>query len=89
MAVLSAANLTELRQGYCASVNAAALTVAETKPILNAALQAVEDWFESAATKAAASAAIDAATTPTVLSNAKKKRLVAYYLRLKFGLESV
>ena len=56
------------------------------KGTINAALQAVEDWFEGE--RATVSAAIDAATSPYVFSNARKKKLVRFYLKLKFRKEA-
>jgi len=50
------------------------------KDTINSALQAIEDWWDSAATKTAASDAIDTATSPTVLSNPVKKKLGAAWM---------
>lgn len=67
MATLSVSELQSAR-------NATALigTVNYTKAVFNAATQAVETFLTSNA--AAISSAIDTATSPTVLSNAQKKK---------------
>ncbi len=54
-----------------------------TKPQINAAAQAVEDWFE--VNRPALSTAIDLATSPLVLTNAQKKQLVKWWFMLKFN----
>jgi hypothetical protein len=82
MATLTAAELTELRQGSCREQ-----TVDFTKATINAALQAIEDWYET--NKATGSTAIDTATSPYVFSNPFKKRLFAYWNKQKFGREGV
>jgi hypothetical protein len=51
------------------------------------AVQAVEDWWELTATKQQLSAAIDAATTPVVFSNNKKKKIAAEWLQMKAAKE--
>jgi hypothetical protein len=76
--------LAELRQRYAAD-NAVAVY---TKATLNAAIQAIEDTFETTV-RAAFSTAINTATAPTVLTNAQKKRLVALYLGQKMSREGV
>ncbi len=53
------------------------------KKVLDAALQAVEDWFEAAATKQAVSDAIDAATAPVVLPNPIKRRVALVVIQDK------
>ena len=57
-----------------------------TKPQLNAAVQAIENWFE--ANRPALNAAINTATAPLVLAPAENKALLAGYLKLKFGKEA-
>ena len=57
-----------------------------TKPQLNAAVQAIENWFE--ANRSQLNAATNAATSPLVLSATEKKALLAAYLKLKFGKEA-
>lgn len=52
------------------------------KATINTVAQAVETWLASNA--ASLSAAIDTATDPIVLSAARKKKIVAEVLRLKF-----
>lgn len=77
MATLSASELQSVR-------NAVSLTqtVNYTKPVINAAAQAVETFLVGQA--AAISSAIDTATSPTTLSNAQKKKIVAEVIELKF-----
>lgn len=58
-----------------------------TKPQINAALQAIEDWFE--ANRAALGAAINTATAPYVFTPALKRRMVAHWFRQKFSREGV
>lgn len=80
MAVLTADQLAELRRENAAVVG----TVTYTKPVINAGLQAIEDWFE--ANRAGLGAAIEAAA-PGAFNAAGKKRLVKFWLRSKFGRE--
>ena len=53
-----------------------------TKPQINAASQATENWFE--ANRASLNSAINAATSPVVFPAAVKLRLVKEWLRQKF-----
>lgn len=79
MAVLSAEQLAELRQGVQGEGDPATWE----KSHINAALQAIEDkWGEI---QAALSVEIDAATTPVVFSNPMKKKIGKYWLRHRFG----
>ena len=80
MAVLTASELTELRQGYAREI--AAITV--TKAQINAAMQAVEDTFGGAPLQNALSDAIDTAIAPATMTNAQKRQLVKYWLRSRF-----
>jgi len=79
MAPLTDPERDELRQ-----MLAGAVTPTWTKPQINAALQAVEDWFETA--RAGAGAAIEAAA-PGVFSPANKRRLLVAWLRQKLRRE--
>lgn len=72
MAILSAAELQQIRNFVASEPG---IAVNYTKPILNAAAQAVEDLLTN--NSGAISNAIDAATTPTVLTAAQKKAVVA------------
>jgi hypothetical protein len=81
MAVLTAAQLTELRQGVARGVT----SINYTKAQANAALQALEDYFENTA-RAGFSSAIEAAA-PGVFTNAQKKQLGKYWLLQKAGRE--
>ena len=58
-----------------------------TKPVINAGLQAIEDWMVSGATVTPTTslfAAIDAATSPFTFTNAEKKKLFAHWRSLRF-----
>lgn len=79
MATLTADQLTDLRQ---ACANGQAIPVNYTKPQINAALQAIEDWME--ANKASLSQAINTATDPFVFTAAQKKELGRYWFKQKF-----
>lgn len=58
-----------------------------TKIDINAAFQAMEDWYQ--ANKAAAANAIDTATQPEyTFSNEQKKVIAAAYFALRFDLDS-
>lgn len=78
MAVISAAQLTPLRQEAERGVG----TVPWTKPQINAALQAVEDHFESV--KSGFVTAIETAV-PGVFSLAQKREIVKFWLRYKLS----
>lgn len=80
MAVLTTSELSALRREVAAEGGA----VDYTKPTINAALQAIEDWFE--ANRANLGAAVEAAA-PGSFNAAAKKRLVKFWLRQKFGRE--
>jgi hypothetical protein len=80
MAILTPTQLAALRQ-ECAR---AAQVVTWDRPTVNAALQAIEDWFE--ANRAALGAAIEAAA-PGAFTNAQKRALVKFWLFSKFGRE--
>lgn len=75
MAVLTPAQLAELRQAV-----ASGLPLSTIKPMINQALQDIEDWFD--ANRASLAAAITGGFT-----NAQKKQLVKYWLLQKFGRE--
>lgn len=78
MAIMTPDELADLRRN-CARERA---TVDYTKPQINAALQAIEDWWE--ANRAALGAAIEAAA-PGVFSPAEKRRLAKHWLAHKFA----
>jgi|FLYL01.1.fsa_nt_gi hypothetical protein len=59
--------------------------VTYTKPVVNAAIQAVEAWLDSPAVRSAINSAIDAATAPTVLTPAQKLALIKHWLRVRTG----
>lgn len=82
MAALLPGELTELRQ-----LVARDQLVDYTKTQANAALQAIEDWFE--ANRTALGNAINTATAPYVFTPAMKRRLFAHWCRQKFGREGV
>ena len=77
MAALTDAQLTELRRLFAED----GVPINVVKATVNAALQAVEDWFSLVATQTAVSNAINTATSPAVLSNAQKRALVKFWLR--------
>ena len=81
MPVLTTTQLVELRQA-CAREQ---LVVNYTKVDINRALQAVEDSFE--AIRPTLNAAVNAATTPLVLTAGQKRLLVKYWLQQKTGRE--
>lgn len=83
MAVLLPNELAELRQRAAGGQ----VVVDYTKPTINAALQAIEDWVE--ANRAALGTAINTTTAPYVFSPAMKKRLFAHWCRQKFRRENV
>lgn len=55
------------------------------KPQINAALQAVEDFFELPATKTAISNAINGATAPATMTALQKRYLVKIWLEKRAG----
>lgn len=82
MATLTADELVELRRG----VSDGLATVNYTKVQINAVLQAIEDLWESPGTKNAFNNAIEG-SAPGTFTVAQKKKIVAYWLRQKFGRE--
>ena len=79
MAVLTSEQLTELRQEMARGES----SITWDKPTINAACQAVEDLIEGS--KSAISSAIDVATSPAVLPNPIKLKLVKFYFHQKFN----
>ena len=82
MAILTPEQLAEVRREF-----AGAVPITCNKPQINAALQAIEDWFE--ANRASLGTAIDTATVPLgkTFTNPEKKQAVKFWLRQKFGRE--
>lgn len=80
MAVITPPRLTQLRQALAVDFPNPAIT----KPTMNAAFQAIEDRFETAAFKTALSTAIDTATAPVILPAAVKAKLVKHWLKWRF-----
>jgi len=78
--VLTAIQLAAIRQDFVATLT----IINKTKPQINVALQAIEDWFE--ANRAALGAAIEAAA-PGQFTGAQKLKLVKFWLRSKFERE--
>jgi len=78
--VLTAIQLAAIRQDFVATLT----IINKTKPQINVALQAIEDWFE--ANRAALGAAIEAAA-PGTFTAAQKLKLVKFWLRSKFDRE--
>lgn len=83
MATLTATQLAQLRCEFVRRLGD--VTIDFDKPIINAAFQAIEDWYE--ANKAQISTDIDEATAPYVFSGQQKKLLGAYWLLQKSGRE--
>lgn len=79
MATLPGGDLARIRRDLARELG----EVAWTKADVNDALQAIEDWWDLPATKAALSAAIDAATAFT-FSNPQKRVIGKLWLRSKF-----
>lgn len=80
MATFNPDQLAELRQRIATDL----ATVNFTKPQINAALQAVETWFEKPSIKASLKADVDAATAPFAFTGAQIAKLVKYWLTYKF-----
>ena len=78
MAILTATQLAQL-QNLSESERP---PITHLKPQLNAAFQAVEDWFE--ANRASLSTALNTATTPLILTPSQKRALVKAWLLQKF-----
>ena len=83
MAQLTAVQLAEMRRRFV--VRWGDDPVDFDKPTINAAFQAVEDWYED--NKAQISTDIDAATAPYTFTGQQKKLLGAYWLLQKSGRE--
>lgn len=79
MAVLSTSELVQIRNGV---EHTAGISVNYTKPQINAAAQACEDFLTNNA--AAVSTAINTATAPLVLTAAQKKAIFAWTVFMKF-----
>lgn len=81
MAVLNTTQLEELRR----HLETSGIAVTYTKVQVNAALQAIEDWFE--ANRTSLSTAINAGTAPFTFTGAQKVKLVKFWLLQKAGRE--
>ncbi len=81
MPTLSGQELAELRR----DVASESATVPWDKAAINAALQALEDWYEAERTQV--NALIDTAAAPFVFTNPQKKVLAKHFLRQKFRRE--
>lgn len=79
MAVLSATELQAIRQGCELTVG---FTLNATKPQINLAAQAVEDFITNNA--ATVSTLINTATSPFVFTAAQKKTITAYVVLMKY-----
>lgn len=84
MAAITAQNLEFIRR-YCLA-NSATQNPNWTKPQINAAANAIDAWFDLAATRTAISNAIDVATSPKVFTAAEKKLIMRAWLTEKFGV---
>jgi len=83
MAIVDNEELAKIRQAVAEILG----SVDYNKPVINAAIQAIEDWYES--DRLVVSALIDTATDPVVLTNPQKKKIGAYWLTTKFLRELV
>jgi hypothetical protein len=81
MATISSADLSAARRAVCNSDEALSN---RQKGVLNAAFQAIEDTWQ--ANQAAFSAAINAATSPVVLTAAQKKLIGREWAAWKFRI---
>jgi len=75
MAILTAAQLDEVRQAYTKPLEFAG-GVSHRRPVLNAAIQAIEDTLTGATVQTALSNAIDAAIAPATMTNTQKRALI-------------
>lgn len=75
MAVLTPTQLDEVRQAYAKPLEFNG-GVSHRKPVLNAAIQAIEDTLTGATVQTAISNAIDAAISPTTMTNGQKRALM-------------
>lgn len=82
MAILTSDQLVALRQAY--SRNNVIVNI--DKPQVNAACQAIEDWFED--NRASLAVVINQATSPVVLTPTEKRFLVAAFLLQKSGRDA-
>ena len=81
MPLLTAQQLASLRS----DVARGQIPVTWDKTQINAALQAIEDWFES--NRAALNTAINAATAPFVFPAGIKRLILLFFLTQKAGRE--
>lgn len=80
MATLTNEEVDAIRQPFAREAG----NVAWRRQILNAAAQAVEDVFVSAAFQNAMSSAIDTAIAPATMTAPQKKAFVKWFLKSKF-----
>lgn len=81
MAALTAREIDSIRQALVAELGTADFL----KPTINAAIQATEDVLAAPALAAQISAAINAATSPQVLSATQKRLIVRHVLSSRFA----
>ncbi len=74
MAVLTDEQLTKVRRKMAQHL----ASFGFDKPTVNAAIQEMEDWYESE--KATVSSRLDTVTSPVVLTNAEKKAIGGAFL---------
>lgn len=77
MAILTAQQLDEVRQAYTKPLEFNG-GVSHRRPVLNAAIQAIEDTLTGTAVQNALSSAIDAAISPATMTNAQKRALIKH-----------
>ena len=92
MATITAESLAALRRRVARTAARKGIDINFSKPEINAALKALDDWFDLPATRGAASAAIDTAvpalgSTGAPFTNAQKKLIGAYWLIQKADSE--
>lgn len=75
MATLTPAQLDEIRQAYTKPLEFNG-GVSHRKPVLNAAIQAIEDTLTGTTVQTALSSAIDAAMSPASMTNDQKRALM-------------
>jgi len=58
-----------------------------TKQVMRVALQAIEDWIDKPGVRNSLASDIDAATAPTVLNSATKKKFFKWWMQHRFPRE--
>jgi alcohol dehydrogenase YqhD (iron-dependent ADH family) len=79
MATITAEGLAKTRQGYRETEEGN-----PTKEQIDAAIQAIEDWFNKTAVQSSLKADIDAATSPFTFTATQAKKLAKWWMRDRF-----